>query len=277
MASSAGSLSWEIVASLWLHLSAAAVLVLFDRCGPTDDEPLFKPNEVMQVQLASAPMPKADRTQRAERAPEPVAAPAPEPEPAPQPTPPPAPASDMVLHQEEDKPDPVETPEKPPEKPKDPPKAKQPPKDNTQDRTALLNQARREELVNQNAPLGTTNRQEGSPDGVEGASANPIGIGEADPVLSAYILACRDAIMPNWTPLPSMVAAHPEYEVIVQVPVAADGTLGSAKIVRSSGDASFDRTAILAVAKTRKLPPPPDVWAASAAKGVQIRLAAKDK
>jgi TonB family protein len=276
-------LSWEIIASLWLHFIVAAVLVLFDKCAPPSPEPLFKPNEVMTVQIASAPRLQAARTQRAERAPDPVTAPTPEPvpEPTPAPTPPPTTSADMVLQQEEDTPDPVETPEPepvpepPPDEPAPPPAQEEPP-DNSQDRLALLEQMREGE-VSPDAPLGTTDRQEASPDGVEGASANPIGIGEADPVLAAYILACREAILPNWTPLPSLIAEHPEYEVIVQVSVDRDGSLGSPKIVRGSGDASFDRTAIMAVIKTRKLPPPPDAWAPSAENGVQIRLAAKDK
>lgn len=275
MVRSGQRLSWEIVASLWLHLSAASALVLFERCAPSSHEPLFKPNEVMQIQMAAAPMPYAARTQRAERAPDPVTTPAPAPEPVTEPAAPPPAASDMVLQQEKDEPDPVDTPEPEPEDPKNPPPAE--PQDNSLDRAALLNQARREELVNPNAPLGQQDRTEASPDGQRGVTSSVIGIGEADPILAAYIQACRDAILPNWTPLPSTLAAHPEYAVVLQVTVAADGRLGTPQIVQGSGDTSFDRTAEMAVLKTQRLPPPPPEWAASAANGVQIRLAAKDK
>ena len=289
-----GRPTWEIIASLWLHFIVAVVLVLFERCAPSVSEPLFKPNEVMRVQIAAAPKAKSPRTQRAERAPEPPPSSAPPP-PAPEPVaatpPPPTPSSDMVLRQDRE-PEPAKAKTEPAKAKTEPAKAKsepskakatsttppnETPRDNTDARAALL--AAQREPTNPNAPLGTVNRPEAGPDGVEGASANPIGIGEADPILAAYILACRDAILPNWTPLPSTVAEHPDYAVVVQVPVAADGTMDTskAKIVKGSGDSSFDRTALMALAKTRRLPPPPDVWQASAAKGVQFRLSAKDK
>jgi len=271
----ADRLSWEIVASLWLHLSVGATLVLFERCAPTDREPLFKPHEVMTVQIASAPKPKAARTQRAERAPTPP--PAAEPAPEPSNTPPPAATSDMVLEQDQDEPDPVEDPPEPePEPEPDPPQGDPEPRDNSADRAALLDQTR-DDQVNPDAPLGTENRAEAGPDGVEGATASVIGIGEADPVLAAYIQACREAILPNWTPLPSLVSSHPEYYVIVQANVAPDGRLSSPEIVTGSGDAGFDRTAVMALLKTQRVPPPPAEWQASAQKGVQFRLAAKDK
>ena len=269
----ADRLSWEIVASLWLHLSVGATLVLFERCAPTDREPLFKPHEVMTVQIASAPKPKAARTQRAERAPTPP--PAAEPAPEPSNTPPPAATSDMVLEQDQDEPDPVEDPPEPEPEP-DPPQGDPEPRDNSADRAALLDQTR-DDQVNPDAPLGTENRAEAGPDGVEGATASVIGIGEADPVLAAYIQACREAILPNWTPLPSLVSSHPEYYVIVQANVAPDGRLSSPEIVTGSGDAGFDRTAVMALLKTQRVPPPPAEWQASAQKGVQFRLAAKDK
>jgi len=127
------------------------------------------------------------------------------------------------------------------------------------------------------APIGAQDRARTSPEGAEGDQPSIIGIGQADPQLARYILACRDAVLPHWTPLPATVAAHPEYEVVIQVPVAADGALGTPKVVSGSGDDSFDRTALMAVIKTRKLPPPPPTWSQSAARGVQFVLPAKDK
>ncbi|MEL6345639.1 MAG: TonB family protein [Myxococcota bacterium] len=273
--------SWEIVASLWLHLMVFAGLVFFERCG-VDDGPLIDPDQVTTIQLASLKQ-YAEQEQLATRAPTRDPSPTPpEPTPAPpEPTPPPpqVPTSDMVLPVEEDQPDPDPDPHPHPDP--TPPEPREQPQNNTDRREELLAQLNRSSADSQvedpNVRVGREDRAAAGPDGVEGVVATIIGIGDADPVLGQYILACREAILPNWTPLPKTLAEHPEYVVVVQAPVAADGALGAARIVQSSGDSSFDRSAILALAKTRKLPPPPAEWQASAAKGIQFRLAAKDK
>ena len=39
-----------------------------------------------------------------------------------------------------------------------------------------------------------------------------------------------------------------------------DGTMKNPKIIKKSGDSSFDRAAIMAIHKTIKIPPPPEKW-----------------
>jgi len=97
-----------------------------------------------------------------------------------------------------------------------------------------------------------------------------------DPELARYVAQCRDRILPNWKPLPAILAAHPEYKVVVAVAVGQTGQLGSPSVVKSSTDPSFDRSAISAVVRTGRLPPPPAKYAASAAEGVIITLSAAD-
>ncbi len=56
-----------------------------------------------------------------------------------------------------------------------------------------------------------------------------------------------------------------------------DGTMKNPKIIKKSGDSSFDRAAIMAIHKTIKIPPPPEKWRNSAKSGIIITLAAQDK
>ncbi|MEL6345380.1 MAG: TonB family protein [Myxococcota bacterium] len=100
---------------------------------------------------------------------------------------------------------------------------------------------------------------------------------EVSPSLEEYTSTCKESILPNWTPLPAMLKAHPGHVTTVKAPVGADGTLGAARITHSSGDASFDRSVVMAFAKTRQVPSPPPHLERVAADGIEIRFAAKDK
>ena len=152
-------------------------------------------------------------------------------------------------------------------------------KPRNQEREKLLNQARREALVKDlSAQVGPEDHTATDANGVDPSEAilGPGTSGRVDPVLARYQAACRGAILPNWTPLPTTVQKHPNYMVIVEVAVDATGGLGPPKVVKGTGDSSFDRSAVLAVIKTGKLPPPPAKYQASAAAGVRIMLSARD-
>ena len=138
---------------------------------------------------------------------------------------------------------------------------------------------RRDDLLKDlSAPEGKTVRSLTDPNGVnpEDAIIGPIGTGRYDPVLGRYVAECTNRIRPNWRPLPQTISAHPDFEVRVMVLVAADGTLSKRRIIKSSGDTAFDRSAITAVSRTARFPPPPPSYVASAEKGVTITLAARD-
>jgi outer membrane biosynthesis protein TonB len=247
-----GRISWEIIASLWLHISLGAVLMLGEQCNLGSNEPLFNPQDVMRVSLA--PMPYAPIVQKASRAPEQSAVQevAPTQEPTP---PPPTATSEMVLHTEKDEPDPVE---KPPEKdppPPEPAKAKA----KTESKAQTNNQSARDRLLqNLNAPEGTTDRSAAGPDGsAQGVAASAISLSDAPPAVQAYMQSCMAILHSKWSPLPSLVTANPSLITTIRIPISKDGRFGEHKIVVKSGDSSFDRSANMAVLKTQRCGPFP--------------------
>ena len=246
--------TWEIGASIGVHLLVLGLLALGQLLEP--DRPLFDPNDVMTVQAVALPKANTRMPDRPTRTPPP-----PKGDSVKAKTPPPPPtASDMALRKKKA----VE---------------KKGVEDKSVDRSELLNKIRREALLKDaTAALGAKDRVQTAKDGVDPKDAviGPMGAGRMDPELARYVAQCRDRILPNWKPLPAILAVHPEYKVVVAVAVGQTGQLGSPSVVKSSTDPSFDRSAISAVVRTGRLPPPPAKYAASAAEGVIITLSAAD-
>lgn len=245
--------TWELAASVVGHVLLFGGLVLFDGFAPSERS-TFQHEEVTWI-AAAPPMKKAGLPQKAMRTPDP-------PKGTKSDTPPPPPtASDMAL---------------PSEKPK--PKGAEKPEPSTEPEPTAARK-RREDLVRDlSAQVGPEDRAATDANGVEGDFSmvgTPGGI--QDPVIMQYVEKCRQAIYPNWTPLPSTVKAHPEYVVGVVVKIMGDGALKEPKVVQSSGDKAFDRSGILAVHKTRRFPPPPAEYADALRNGVLIQLLATDK
>ena len=271
----------EIIGSLILHGGLALMLANSKGCMPeiTQPKPVTKINVVSLGSIKKSKVP--DRASRRERSsapkpPKPVQS-TPKTE-APKPTPPKP--EQMTVPKEEPK---KENPKPKKEEPKKPQKEipkEQPaetPKKNS--REELIRKAQREQLLKslQNAPIGPTDREATSQEGTDKTLPGLPSADPSDPILAQYISQARDKIIPNWAPLPTLIESHPEYEVIIEVDVLADGTLKNPKVVKKSGDASFDAAAIRAIYKTVTLPPPPEKWKASAAQGILITLAAADK
>jgi TonB family protein len=247
-------LTWEMGASLGLHAGALGIVLIAQQCAPST--PLFKPEDVMIVQAVALPKSVNDwLPDKPMHRPDP-----PKGEVADSPEVVPPTASDMVLEDEQ-------APQ---------PKGE---KSREAERDQLLAQARKEELLRDlSTPEGPENQVQTDPDGVDPREAIlGIGIGINDPALARWQAACRDKILPNWTPLPAVVAAHPNYVVQLVVRVSATGAMSEPEVYQSSGDPSFDQTALRAIYKTATIVPPPAEYAESAAKGVVITLAAKDK
>lgn len=250
--------TWEIPVALLGHAVAGAVLVLVETCGEPEG-PVFNPNEVI-IATAVGQIPYAPRTKKPMRTSDPVKG---APEPKAEAPPPPPTASDMVL-KKDDAPAPKGE--------------KQPERDTKAERDRLIAQQKRDALLrDMTAEVGPRDQVAAGPDGVKGAEATPGATGVGDPELGRYVESLRQAVLPNWAPLPSTIQNKPDLTVTVQVSVSATGVISDPQIVRGSGDASFDRTATLALVKTGKVPPPPEKWRESAARGVQFRLYAKDK
>ncbi len=279
----------EIIGSLILHGGLAMLLANSKGCMPeiTQPKPVTKINVVSLGSIKRSKVP--DRASRKERssAPKPIASKSTPKSDAPKPPPP---KTDQMTVPKESpkkeepkketpkpkKEDPKkEDPQKSP--PKEEPKKSEPPKKDT--REELIRKAQREQLLKslQNAPVGPTDREATSQEGTDKTLPGLPSAEPSDPILAQYISQARDKIIPNWAPLPTLVEAHPEYEVIIEVEVLADGTLKNPTVVKKSGDASFDAAAIRAIYKTVSLPPPPEKWKASAAQGILITLAAADK
>jgi TonB family protein len=246
--------TWEVGASIGVHILLVGA-VWVGQLWKSDDR-LFDPNEVMAVQAVALPKANRRMPDRPTRTLDRPKGDAPQ---AKAPPPPPT-ASDMALRK------------------KEAPKTKGQ-TNKTDAREELLNKMRREALLKDaSAALGKRDRVATDKDGVDPKDAviGPIGAGRMDPELARFVSQCRDRILPNWNPLPAILSAHPDYKVVVSVSVSANGTLGSPSIIRSSGDSSFDRSAISAVVRTGRLPAPPPRYAASAAEGVMFTLSAAD-
>ena len=135
-----------------------------------------------------------------------------------------------------------------------------------QDRAEMIKQLQQSQQKN-NETLGNAN-------GVEGGQhivADP-----SDPILAKYIVDIQNTIVPFFTPLPQTIAEHPEYEVIIEVKVQADGSYKDIKVIKSSGDKAFDKAGSMAIYKAQKLPAPPEKWKALAGQGIVIHLTAAD-
>jgi TonB family protein len=241
-------------ASLGLHAGALGVVLLLQQLAPST--PLFRPEDVMMVQAVALPKPVNDwLPDKPMHTPDPVQGQVPD---SPEVVPPTA--SDMVLKDEE----------------APPPKGA---KTREAERDALLAQARKEELLRDlSTPEGPQDQVKTDPNGVDPKDAIlGVGMGINDPALARWQAACRERILPNWTPLPAVVAAHPTYAVQLVVRVSPTGAMSDPEIYKSSGDPSFDQTALRAIYKTGTIVPPPAEYAESAERGVVITLAAKDK
>lgn len=261
-------LGWELGASLGLHLLLAAGILIGSWLKPPS-KPLFDPDQVMIVSAVALPRQMGAMPDRPSRTPDVAGAPQEAP-PADAPqgsdaeTPPPPTSSDMSLR------DPT-APEV---------KGQDKPQDRSQDRDALLRQLQRENLVKDpGAPLGPTDTPRTAVDGVDWDQAifGTGGEGINDPELARWKVAVETAIRGNWTPLPSTTAAHPEYVVYVVVPIAADGKVGTPEVYKGTPDSGFNRSAIMAVMKTGRVPAPPAKWKDSTQLGVVLEFPAKAK
>jgi TonB family protein len=247
-------MTWEVGASLGLHAGAVGLVLVLQTLTPTD--PLFKPEDVMVVQAVALPKPVNDwLPDKPMHTPDPIVGQDTE---APEITPPTA--SDMIL-EDEKAPETKGT------------------KSREKEREALLREERKAELLrDMSTPEGPQDQVQTDPNGVNPEDAIlGVGVGINDPVVAKWQAEARARILPNWTPIPAVVASHPDYAVILVVRVSDTGEMTEPEIYRGSGDSAFDQTALRAIYKTKTIPPAPDKYRESAAKGVLITLAAKDK
>lgn len=227
------SITWEVPAALFGHVFLA-VFVMVARCSSPSDEPLFKPQDTIQVALAGPPKNVTRMPQKAERAPDAPKAAASDPK-----APPPPPTnSDMKF----------ETP--------DAPKTKGDP--NADARQKAMDELRRRAAMQDlSADVGKEDRLASNPDGSAEAGSEATS-GVNDPELARWTQKAREAVGKNWSPLRSICLANPGLQVLVAVDLDAAGNVqGSASVKKPSGNTSFDEAARRAVESTGSLPKPP--------------------
>jgi len=239
--------SLDFGASLGMHALVASLLLAVRGCEGAD-RPLFDADEVMTVQMVSLPKARGRLPDRATRAPAQAAG-------APDAVAPPV-SSDMAYH------DPTAAPTRG--------------GDRTDRRKDLLETLRRQQAsgVPSDAPLGDVDRLATDPDGALSDEFLFGGTGSgipADPDLARYNMDLRQAVIPNWTPLPRILQENPSAWAVVEVTLHPDG-----RVARSSGIGSFDESCLRAVQRSGRLPLPPARFSALASDGILLMLTASD-
>lgn len=261
---------WDLINASIVHCGLILVLFFANSCSHT---PTFIQPPVTMVTAISTPLKQTsampNRPTKAKVPKEKSSEPKPD---KPKVESKPDPKPDALQHQKEE-PEEVLPPD---EEDEETPDVEEP--NNDDEREALIRELARENLLDDFTAIeGDVDRPPTALDGTDSPTLGQLGSGNADPELAAYIQRCRNALIKNWTPLPTLLETHPEFQVTIEVNVNAEGKMTNPRILLSSGDNSFDQAAIMAVHKTGSLPAPPDKWKDSASAGVQITLAAADK
>lgn len=240
--------TWEVPLATLVHAAGFALVALVGQCTSAP-APLFKPEDVLVVEMAGE-LPRTSRmVQKAERTPDVAAGAVPTPAE-------PIPPDQMAL--------------------RDPKKeaAGDPAADRA--REALIRELQKQAaLKDLTAPLGDEDRAAASPDGVEGAEAT-FGSGRpTDPELAKWMAKARPVVQDGWKPLRATCAARPDAVMVIAVRVEGDGRVtGSPEVRTSSGDSSLDESARRAFLKASRLPALPAKFADGLA--VDFRFACKD-
>jgi TonB family protein len=250
----------DLLASFIAHGALVALLLASRGCVHAP-KPLIDPDSVMQVQMVAA-MPKSvGRPDRATRAPDPIVG-----SEVAEKTAPPDPVNPKQMK--------FETETAPKEK-----GVKVSPEEAARLRNEALRSLQREQLVRSlDAPLSDANRVQTDPNGVEGLDT-VYGTGSAgpmDPEIARYITKVREIVIPNWSPLPSIIQANPKLVTAVEVSLADDGTVRKARVYKGSGNSSFDESCVRAFQRAGRLPLPPSQFRAPGNTLIRVYLLASD-
>ncbi len=232
-------LALPILLGVILHLTAGFALMcasLF--AGPS--EPLFDPNDAMEVSMMVLPKSKSSMPERAQRAARPIGEVAPPEKPVEEPPPK---SSDLVKF-EKDAPAKAEGVK---------------PKDLTKDREDAMRKMLLDDI--EDAPEGPTDRDASDPNSTSDEAINATGSGKpTDPELARYIAGLQKLFDAGFNPLPSITAANPDLQAKIRVMVDDQGTVTGYDWVKQSGNESFDRAAETAVQRVSKIPLPPEKY-----------------
>ncbi|MBN2798083.1 MAG: cell envelope integrity protein TolA [Deltaproteobacteria bacterium] len=247
------SLASYVVAAVALHLILVIVGVTASDWVKAHRRPIVDPATAMTVELKVLPKSKTRMPERASHTPKPQGQVAPKPSPtAEKPIPR---TSELAVHK----------PDAPPQAPGTP--------DRTDERQALMRNLLMHQLV-QDTPEGTVDREESDPNSTATEGVNTGSSGDrADPALARYVSQVKGLFMAQFHPLPTLVMAHPELRVTVQVDFDLDtGEVLGSHVETSSGNGSFDGAATRAVAAVRQIPVPPENFRASFRDGLSMEF-----
>ncbi len=105
---------------------------------------------------------------------------------------------------------------------------------------------------------------------------DPLARGASD-AMAAYGKAVESAVLEHWDPSKKLVKSQPTAVAKLIVKLDASGTITSVGLLESSGDDSFNKSALEAIKKTAKIAAPSPEVTASLEKGVIVTFEARSK
>jgi TonB family protein len=116
-------------------------------------------------------------------------------------------------------------------------------------------------LDNLHAPDGAVDRDASSPDGTGDVSLNLNGSGPVgDPEYVAYVVRIQKIFTDNFSPLPTIRRQFPDLLTKVHIAVDSSGRVTKRSILESSGNPSFDASAMTAASMVSQIPLPPEKY-----------------
>ena len=105
---------------------------------------------------------------------------------------------------------------------------------------------------------------------------DPLARGSSD-AFSQYGKAVEVAVLKHWDPSKKLVKSQPTAVAKLIVKLDASGAITSVGLLESSGDGSFNKSALDAIKKTAKVDAPSPSFAEALAKGVVVTFEARSK
>lgn len=248
----------DMAVSVVLHLALAGVL-FFSRSCAQEPEPLLPQDEIIMINLAALPRSEGRTPDRATRAPRPAEG-----------------APEAVVAPP--RPDAMSLPDPKAEKSK----GTTAPPDPDVRRDELLRDLKREQLVrslNPDAALGDVDRAATDPDGTlppDMVFGTGTATGPVDPEAARWAAEIRRLVTANWVTLPRFTQDNPTLSTIVKILLDEEGKVKDVKVFTSSGNASFDDSAVRAVQRTARLPLPPAKFPFKPPMWIKFRFGASD-
>lgn len=262
------SLALGAVLAVIMHTGIFAVGLLISMFWHPTVDPI-RPDEAMEVSMMVLPhaarMP--DKAMHVARSgtpdPSPQKSSAPDPKQAPEP--PPLASSDLAFHDPNAKVAPADT------------KATDSKEALAKKREEAMRRIMMEDALSDlDSPEGPKDRQATDPNSTSDEAIDLGGTGPAaDPEIVLYLKSLKKLFAANFHPLPTIAAANPRIECSIRVMIDVDtGQVLSFEIApgKSSGNDSYDTSAMSAAAAVPKVPVPPEKFREKAREGFVMKF-----